>query len=52
MASRRFDCYIPGGDNTLPSFIKSLANGRIVIFTIRVSVLKSVHIHDDFKIRM
>ncbi|XP_019858766.1 PREDICTED: protein O-linked-mannose beta-1,2-N-acetylglucosaminyltransferase 1-like [Amphimedon queenslandica] len=34
MASRVFDTYIPGGDDNLPAFLESLANGRIVCFTI------------------
>ena len=38
MASRVFDTYIPGGDDNLPAFLESLANGRIVCFTILVSI--------------
>ena len=37
MASRVFDTYIPGGDDNLPAFLDSLANGRIICFTILVS---------------
>ena len=36
MASRVFDTYIPGGDDNLPAFLDSLANGRIICFTILV----------------
>ena len=37
MASRVFDTYIPGGDDNLPAFLDSLANGRTICFTILVS---------------
>ena len=37
MASHVFDTYIPGGDDNLPAFLDSLANGRIICFTILVS---------------
>ena len=36
MASRIFDTYIPGGDESLPTFINSLADGRIICFAILV----------------
>ena len=37
MASCVFNTYIPGRDDNLPAFLDSLANGRIICFTILVS---------------
>ena len=47
MASRVFDTYIPGGDDNLPAFLDSLANGRIICFTILVSTDTDTNINTD-----
>ena len=38
MASRVFDTYTPGGDDALPTFLHSLADGRILCFAILVRI--------------
>ena len=43
MASRVFDTYTPGGDDALPTFLHSLADGRILCFAILVRIEKWIN---------
>jgi len=36
MAKRRFDTYTPGGSEELDLFLKSIADGRYMLFVIKV----------------